>query len=188
MDFKDRYPELKRWPYWVFDKRTALYPYCEILSAGIGEFQAFDNSTTFLIIYDTVSEEDQTWRAFAMESPKEWINRRNFEKGLMTWTDFFQSRGWLLELKGDFCKYTDPTSRYIDSSELSPEVKERFKELDPGGSPFQILHEHLLEYWAALIKLGFNATEHQSRYHSFIKDYGHMLSPSSAVIKGKIVC
>jgi hypothetical protein len=176
MDFKDRHLKLKRLPFWVLENQKRIFPYNCLLIGGLNEFQAFDRSTTFLLMHDSVPEAEMYWRAYAIEAPMEWVVRKKFERGDITWSDFFRSRGWLMELTGELYESSDPHCRYIKFSDLSSRVRERLEELDASGGPYQVLHDHLLDYWAALIKFGHDPSEYQKRYESLIRHHGHMLT------------
>jgi hypothetical protein len=139
------------------------------------EFKSHDGSTTFLLLYDHVSLEENFWRVYAIEAPKEWPLRHSFEHGEMSWSDFFQARGWIAELTGDFEQNSDTHCRYIEFSDLSANVKKEFKELDASGSPYQMLHDHTLYLWKRLLDWGHDPSEYQKKYENLIKNHGHRL-------------
>ncbi len=176
MDFKQRHPELKRWPFWVLENQKRIFPYNCIPIAQLNEFAAFDGSTTFLLRHDAVCEKEQTWRSYAIEAPKDWDVRRRFERGLINWSEFFNERGWIMELSGDWALNSDTQCRYIEFSEVSSKIKQKLADLDRLGSPYQILHDHLLDMWTFRRNCGRDAASYQERYESLIKNHGHMLT------------
>jgi len=175
MDFKTRYPDMKRWPYWVLDRYRIIFPYKSILLGRLTEIDAFDGSTTFLQIEDDISEEGNFWRSYAIEAPKGWSVRDSFENGVITWSEFFQARGWIAELTGDLELNSDTHCRYVVFSELSENVKRKLEELDASGSPYQILHDRLLNLWQTFTNWERDASQYKEDYESFVKEHGHRL-------------
>ncbi|MCX6117204.1 MAG: hypothetical protein NT027_06665 [Proteobacteria bacterium] len=84
--------------------------------------------------------------------------------------------GCLLELTCEWVPFSDTQCRYIEFSDLSASVKQELIELDAQGSPYQILHDHLLKNWTYVSEWGRDASEHKARYESLIRDHGHMLT------------
>lgn len=176
MDFKQRHPGITHWPFWVLERQRRIFPYKSLLLAELCEVTSHDGLSTFLLFHGGVSEEGNYWRTYAVEAPREWSVRESFENGDITWSEFFKHRGWILELTGELDRNSDVHCRYIEFSEMTSEAKESIADLDAKGSPYQMLHDYLLEWWAFRIECGRDPSEFKERYESLIKNHGHRLS------------
>jgi hypothetical protein len=151
---------------WSSDSVNRLegnYPYCRLIEGVLFDLKAFDDSTDFLLHFNGLSVDESSTSAYLIESPKNSKLRHQFEKGTITWTDFWSHRGWLIEftiiLFGD-----DPVkSRYLSFEEVTPEFTQELKKLDPQGGPYQIFHQNLVDLgefeqkYASILDLSRNA-------------------------------
>lgn len=118
MDYKQRNPNIKYWPNSESNPICAPFPYDEPARVHIFELDAPDFSTQFLGLPFHISENEELFITCLIEAPETCPMRRKYEFGDITWEEFWQHRGWLIEYQYEFRANGGAHVRYIHPSEM----------------------------------------------------------------------
>ncbi|MCX6118542.1 MAG: hypothetical protein NT027_13450 [Proteobacteria bacterium] len=176
MDFRDRHPDVKFWKGHSLDRFQYVYPYERIPTGGLYELLAFDDSTTFLVLTGDLSKDESTITSYAIEAPRSCLIRKMFERGELSWTDFFSHRNWLIEFNSMLFTDLPTPSKYIHPSNINIAIQQRLQILDLEGSPHKIYHDQIVRAWAYQLYYGVDASESEEEYEMFLTRSAKFLS------------
>lgn len=174
MDFKQRHPNLTRWPRLSFRKLEERFPYNNLMRGCFHHLEAFDGSTSFLLLFGTLSADESEACVYGIESRPDDEIRQHFENGDVFWSDFFDHKNWFIEFKLKLYTDDDLPVCYRPSFQLDQSIRNELTKLDGEGGPYQILHDQYLRSWE-WGKQNFprEVGERRDRYLEFIKKWGN---------------
>lgn len=137
MDYKARFPKISTWPASCHDKLRHPLPYEYPGYGGIHEFNSPDGSATFLAIPARVTEYPEGIVYYLLEAPPGCPMRVAYESGKISFDDFLDHKGWLIEMTSVIGSDLDEEVRYIHPCQIDTETRANLQEFS--GNPFEIL-------------------------------------------------
>ncbi len=179
MDYKSRNLILPRWSCDHVDTMRNPMPYARSCLTDIMELDAPDRSTTFLVFYGhgLLDEEITFW--YLVEAPRDCIMRRAFETGEISMEDFWDHKGWLIQMETILMATSDPVIKYIHPTQMDAASRANLQSLN-GRSPY----EHMIDRLTSLLKFrkdqGVDISDYQAQIDDVIRHMPHREFKKSA--------
>ena len=166
---------------WTCDQTANMRypePYDELSGCTLGELDAPNGSTMFLVMQDQFDEESGLIRNYGIEAPAGCPMREAFEWGEFTWYEYWTHKDHLYEIIIPFNRGPVST-RVIWPGEISQNAKNRINMLGE-YFPFELKRRHLeLRIKHAIFDTDKRAKA-QREYDAFMEKYGHRFAKRAA--------
>ena len=169
MDYKSTFSTP---PAWVDEhlENARETDYFELVAGFICELDDPARSTTFLMIEGFYDESTHSAVRYAIEAPASCLMRQAFERGALSWMDFWHHRGWLVRIDHDMttriCKTT-----YIHPSQLDYLTMRAFQRYGE-ASPFELIRRNLESLCRSALSFGEDPSDYESQYREFMALHG----------------
>lgn len=118
MDFKSRNPHIDYWRDSMLETMHSPFPFDAPMQVPLFQIDAPDQSTQFLGLPFDMCENEELMVTYLVEAPSDCPMRQEFECGELTWQEFWQHRGWLIEYKYEFHIDGGAFVRYVHPSHM----------------------------------------------------------------------
>ena len=167
------------WTYDEYAESSSPEPYDNVSPAQVSELVASDKSTALLLLFDGWNETTGYSTRYGIEAPHTCIMRQAFERGELSWEDFWTREGEVYRLMAPF----NPGPlivNIIPTSQLPRSVLDVLRFLGC-KSPYDIKEERLRRYWEVLPSAWQEGkSEAERNYKAYLARCGHLLSKTSA--------
>ncbi len=171
MNFRERHPNLQKWPKGALSRLTDNFPYRHNPIGDLAEVSAFDDSTNFFLFPSGFVDGESCGRFYALEAPISCEIRRQFEKGLMKWSDYWRHTGWLIEITFELGSNQDAMVRYKSFEQCDARFLSTIEKLDRLGGPYKIYHDNLVGLCDMEVIRARGETRYRDRYCEFVTKY-----------------
>ena len=171
MDYKSRNKIPRNWTRAIFDAGTYPEPYDVMTSHQLKEINAPDGSTKFLAIFGDMDNSETSAVYYAIEAPNSSPVRKSFESGEISWSEFWNHRGWLLRLKV-YLNDGPLEVEYMDPSQMSALTTKIIKRLG-NANPFEMKRERLEWDWENADFLGIDPVKTERAYRDYLMRHAH---------------
>ena len=175
MNFRERHPQLEKWPKAALDRLTVNFPYSHNVIGNLLEVSSFDDSTHFFLFPLGFVDGERCGRFYGIEAPVNCNIRRQFEKGLIKWSDYWRHTGWLIELTFELGSDHDVSVCYKSFDQSDVRFLAMIQKLDQLGGPYKIYHDNLVGLCNIEDARGIAGTKYRDRYFEFVTKYSDII-------------
>lgn len=166
------------WTFEQFNKLKISEPYDYLMIGASYELDTPDRSTTFLLLFGGFDENSFQTTFYGLEAPITCPMRQAFERGEISWEDFWTREGEIYRFLVPF----NPGPLRIDiipTSQMNQTARAAFHY--GIRSPYDIKHDQLKISWEILPDVWKNKKSAAERsYKSYLARCGHLLTKKSA--------
>jgi hypothetical protein len=171
MDYKSRNKIPLNWTRAIFNAGAHPEPYDVASAHQLMEIDAPDGSTKFLAIFGDMDNSETSAVFYAIEAPISCPVRRSFERGEISWLEFWGHRGWLLRLTVHL-NDGPLEAEYMDPSQMSALTTKIISRLG-NVSPFEMKRERLEWDWENADSLGKDPIKTERAYRDYLMRHAH---------------
>lgn len=169
MDYKSRHHDPLIWTHDIFDSAQFPEPYGGFGDGHLFEIIAPDTSTIFLMMHGYIEPSESVAVTYAIEAPRSCPTRIAFERGQISWLEFWESRGWLLRFRIRFgCRPVE--AEFIDPTKLDLRTIHNLTKLGNRG-PFEIRLHELKRQWELAENFECDPIKAEHEYRNFLMLY-----------------
>ena len=172
-------PKIHKWTYEEFEEYSRPEPYNHVYPAHVSELVSPDKSTVFLLLFDGWTETTGYSTHYGIEAPHTCIMRQAFERGELSWEDFWTREGEVYRLIVPF----NPGPLIINvipTSQLPRPALDVLRLLG-SKSPYDVKCENLRRYWEVLPSAWREQkSEAERSYKAYLSRCGHLLTKKTA--------
>ncbi len=166
---------------WTYEQRILMRepePYDRALGPQLGELDSPDGSTTFLLMFDKLNEENGLVTYYGIEAPRNCPMREAFEWGEMEWEGYWTHKDVLYEVTMSF-NPGPAVGRPITTADLPANVIRTFRKY---GStfPYELKRRALALSLRIATLQNTNIEEPQQEYNDFMSRFGHRFKNKAA--------
>lgn len=180
MDYKARHGKPLTWTHRIFEAAHAPEPFNVFSSTYLKEIVAPDESTVFLELSGDIDETKGTISSYGIEAASSCPVRKAFEIGEMSWLDFWEHRGWLIQFTFDLQVFKGPIrAEFISPSQINKDTYTHLRLLG-NQSPFAIKRQQLEAAWRCAARSGIDLVQAEREYRSFLIRHGSKIDLKAA--------
>ncbi len=166
MDYKSRNQIPLNWTRDLFNAGTYPEPYDVFSPLQLKELDAPDRSTKFLVIFGNMDAAETSAILYAIEAPASCLQRKAFERGDLSWSEFWKHRGWLLQLKV-YLNDGPLEVEYIEPSQMSERTIKIINRLGD-VNPFEMKRQRLERDWENAPYFGRDTMKAERDYRDYL--------------------
>ena len=178
-NIKQKHRKTYKWTYDEYAESSSPEPYDNVFPAQVSELVASDKSTALLLLFDGWNETTGYSTRYGIEAPHTCIMRQAFERGELSWEDFWTREGEVYRLMAPF----NPGPLIINVIPTPQLPRSILDDLRFHGcnSPYDIKEERLRRYWEVLPSAwATEKSEAERSYKSYLDRCGHLLTKKTA--------
>ena len=166
---------------WTYEQRILMRepePYDRALGPQLSELDSPDGSTTFLLIFGELNEDNGLVTYYGIEAPRNCPMREAFEWGEIEWEDYWTHKDVLYEVTMSF-NPGPAVGRPITPVDLPANVIRTFRKY---GStfPYELKRRALALSLRIATLQNTNIEEPQQEYNDFMTRFGHRFKNKAA--------
>ena len=142
------------------------------------EMDAPDFSTVFLVLEGAFIESTLTAVRYGIEAPRNCPVRKAFELGEISWPDFWDHKGWILQSEQDMstriCRST-----YIHPSQMNVLTRKKLEKFGDTG-PYELILRNLAFFWRVAKSRGVDEATCEKEYREYLALHGHKIARIAA--------
>ena len=171
--------KVHNWTYDEYAESSKPEPYNNVFPAQVSELVAPDKSTVFLLLFDGWNETTGYSTRYGIEAPHTCLMRQAFERGEISWEDFWTREGEVYRLMAPF----NPGPLIINIIPISQMPRSALYVLRFLGnkSPYDVKCENLRRNWEVLPGAWQEGkSEAERSYKAYLSRCGHLLTKKAA--------
>ena len=166
---------------WTYEQRILLRepePYDRTVGPKLGELDSPDVSTTLLLIFSKLNEDNGLVTYYGIEAPRNCPMREAFEWGEMEWQDYWTHKDVLYEVTMSF-NPGPAVARPITPSDLPSNIIGTFRKYE-SIFPYELKRRALALSLRVAILEKRDSDETQQEYNDFMFRFGHRFKNKAA--------
>ena len=166
---------------WSYEQAIAYRhtePYKRSLGPKLMELDSPDESTTFLLIFSKLNEDNGLVTYYGIEAPRNCPLREAFEWGEIEWEDYWTHKDVLYEVTMSF-NPGPAVGRPIKPSELPQDTISRFRRLG-NEYPYELMRQALALSLEIAIIQNADIENNQHAYDDLMNRFGHRFKKKAA--------